>query len=86
MIKQKSHKISFQKTSTGKNFRVTISQRAAKVFSGCVLYETILSDGILLCVSGGVVEKSPTFNSQLEQTRHQIGEKYETKKNTYVER
>lgn len=69
--RQKPRKIRYLKTNTGKNFSVTITTKAAKTFSGCVLYETILSDGILLCVSGGVVEKSPTFDNIWEQVEYQ---------------
>lgn len=45
--KQKSRKIRKLKTNTGINFSLTISKDAAEVFSGCVLFETVLSDGIL---------------------------------------
>lgn len=57
MIRSPKRKIRYLKTNTGENYSVTISRKCADAFSGCVLYETVLSDGILLCVSGNIIEK-----------------------------
>ena len=53
------HKIRIIKTNTGTNHSITLSKPAAEKFSGCYLYEKILSDGILLssgCI--GFIEKN----------------------------
>lgn len=44
----KQHKIRSLKTNTGENYSITLTKEAYDKFSGCKLYETILSDGVLL--------------------------------------
>lgn len=52
------HKIRLLKTNTGENYNITLTKIAAEHFSGCILYETILSDGILLTSGcGNLIEK-----------------------------
>ena len=47
----RNHQIRTLKTNTGVNHSITISKKTAQKFSGCSLFETVLSDGILL-ISG----------------------------------
>ena len=44
--KPKIRKIRHLKTRTGDNFSLTISKTAAEKFSGCMLVENVLTDGI----------------------------------------
>jgi len=52
------HKIRLLRTNTGENYSITLTKEAAKIFSGCYLHETILSDGVLLTSGcGNIIEK-----------------------------
>jgi len=51
------HKIQYQRTATGSNYRITLTEKTANIFCGCKFKEIITENGIFLVKSGAELNR-----------------------------